>query len=109
MASLSAELATRALNVALDAAVHAEREARAALASVAAPLHAQSAAAEKACDLAMDDMEHFQSYRLDFIAHDLKHMGGLVRMASFPVLKLKSPAPAGLRWLSAHLSMHLVQ
>ncbi|CAL8462813.1 g2346 [Coccomyxa elongata] len=74
LASLSAELAMTA--PALEAAVHAEREASAAFGSLAAPLLAQSAAAQEACKGALSVLERFPLRRLDFIAHDLKHLAG---------------------------------
>ncbi len=81
LASLSAELAMTA--PALEAAVHAEREANAAFGSMAAPLLAQSAAAQEACTNALTVLERFPLRRLDFIVHDLKHLAGRVCFRPF--------------------------
>ncbi|BDA50909.1 probable serine/threonine-protein kinase SMG1 at C-terminar half [Coccomyxa sp. Obi] len=74
LASLSAELAATA--PALEAAVCAEHEASTAFGSLAAPVLAQSAAAQKACKGALSVLERFPLRRLDFIVHDLKHLAG---------------------------------
>ena len=77
LASLSDELAVT--SPALEAAVHAEREASAAFGSLAAPVLAQSAAVQEACQGALNLLERFPLRRLDFITHDLKHLAGRVR------------------------------